>query len=232
MALAKYGGGVIQLSGSIAGNTFARNRSGNYVRARTKPVNPNSTRQAKVRAYIAQLVEHWAEELDDAERASWNTYADNVAMQNKLGETIHLSGFNHFIRSNTWSLDVGRPIIEPAPTNFTLADQDGTIAISASAASQLVEFTFNDGLAWCSEDGAMLTILEGAPQNGHRTFFAGPYRGRSAKVGASGAPLTSPLDYAAIHVLAEGHKIWVQFRIRRADGRLSQPFTANCIVGA
>ncbi|GAI58374.1 unnamed protein product, partial [marine sediment metagenome] len=39
MALVKYGGGITQMSGSIAGNTFARNRYGNYVRSRTKPIN-------------------------------------------------------------------------------------------------------------------------------------------------------------------------------------------------
>ncbi|GAH13494.1 unnamed protein product, partial [marine sediment metagenome] len=50
MSLVKYGGGIVQMSGSIAGNTFARNRYGNYVRARTKPINPNSDRQVVVRA--------------------------------------------------------------------------------------------------------------------------------------------------------------------------------------
>ncbi|GAH50296.1 unnamed protein product, partial [marine sediment metagenome] len=48
MALVKLGGGIVQISGSIAGNTFARNRFGNYMRSRTKPVNPNSTRQTDI----------------------------------------------------------------------------------------------------------------------------------------------------------------------------------------
>lgn len=231
-ALVRYGGGVVQMSGSIGGTTFARNRFGNYARGRTKPINPQSARQVKVRAIIAYLVEHWSETLTDAERASWNTYADNVAMTNKLGETIHLSGFNHFIRSNTWGIELGRAVVEPAPVIFTVADQDPNLTIAASAGTQIVTATFDDGLDWCSEDEGMLTYLEGAPQNGHRTFFNGPWRGRSGKIGNSGAPITSPQEFAAIHVLAEGHRLWSQFRIRREDGRLSQPFAVQCVVGA
>lgn len=232
MALVKFGGGVIQMSGSIAGNTYARNRYGNYVRAKTKPVNPSSTRQQKVRSYIAELVERWYSILTVPQREAWKNYADAVAMKNKLGEVIKLSGFNHYIRSNTWRLDLGQVIVDDGPVVLTIPDQDGTIAVSLSAATQDVTVTFNDGLEWCSEDNAGIMILQGRPQNVTRNFFAGPYRGRSAKMGAVGVPIVSPQDYASIWVVAEGQKFWVKFRILRADGRLSQPFTANCIAAA
>jgi len=232
MALVKYGGGIIQMSGSIAGNTFARNRYGNYVRAKTKPVNPSSTRQQKARSYVAELVERWYSILDNAQREAWKNYADAVAMKNKLGETVKLSGFNHYIRSNTWQLDLDRTPTDDGPVIQTLPDQDGSITISLSEATQDVTLNFNDQLEWCSEDNALLVILQGRPQNVTRNFFAGPYRGRSAKAGAAGVPIVSPQDYASIWVVAEGQKFWVKFRIRRADGRLSQPFTASCTAGA
>lgn len=232
MALVKYGGGIIQMSGSIAGNTFARNRYGNYVRAKTKPVNPSTTRQQAVRSFIAELTERWYSTLTIPQREAWKNYADGVAMKNKLGETIKLAGFNHFIRSNTWRLDLGQTIVDDGPVDFTLPDQDGTISIALSAATQLVTVTFNDGLDWCSEDDAGIMILQGRPQNPTRNFFKSPYRGRSAKMGSVAVPIVSPQDYASIWVVAEGHKFWVKFRILRADGRLSEPFTANCIAAA
>ncbi len=232
MALVKYGGGIIQMSGSIAGNTFARNRYGNYVRAKTKPVNPSSTRQQKVRSYIAELTERWYSTLTNAAREAWKNYADGVAMKNKLGETIKLSGFNHFMRSNTWRLDLGQAVVDAGPVDLTLPDQDGTIAIALSEATQQVTVSFNDGLDWCSEDNAGILILQGRPQNRTRNFFAGPYRGRSAKIGALAVPLTSPQDYASTWVVAEGQKFWVKFSIIRSDGVLPQPFTANCIAAA
>ena len=101
MALVKYGGGIVQASGSIAGTTHARNRFGNYVRARTKPVNPNSASQGAVRTALSYLAMIWASLLTAAERTSWNTYAAAVAIKNRLGETVYGTGFNHFIGWNS-----------------------------------------------------------------------------------------------------------------------------------
>lgn len=232
MALIRYGGGIVQMSGSIAGDTFARNRYGNYSRARTKPTNPNTALQQRARGAIALLVERWAETLSAANRAAWDLYAANVAMTNKLGETIHLSGFNHFVRSNSFLAQYGITIIDAGPVIFTLADQDPTISIAGSEATQRFTATFDDGMAWCSEDNAYLTALMGQPQNPQRSFFGGPWKGIRYLSGNSGAPLASPLELVPLHVISEGQRCWVQFRIYRADGRESQPFEAQCVVGA
>lgn len=232
MALVKYGGGIIQMSGSIAGNTYARNRYGNYARARTKPTNPNTSRQSAIRSFMANLTTRWAQTLTANQRTAWGLYGSNVNMLNRLGETVQLTGFNHYIRSNMWRLDLGQAIVDDGPVVFELPAQDGTIAITASEATQQVSVAFDDGLDWCSEDNAGIMILEGAPQNAQRNFFAGPYRGRSAKMGNAGAPIASPQDYVAIHAISEGQRFWVKFRILRADGRLSEPFTANTFCAA
>lgn len=231
-ALVKYGGGIIQMSGSIAGTTHARNRFGNYVRARTKPVNPKSSNQTKVRGIMSNLVERWNDTLSGAQRAAWNQYGANVSWLNALGETVHLTGFNHFIRGNSWMLRLDRPIIDDGPTTYALPSTDGTIAVASSEGSQEMTLTFDDTMDWCSETGAYLWILEGLPMLATRNFFGGPYRGRSAKAGNTGAPITSPDTYGAIHVITEGQKVWNQFRIGLADGRLSTPFTADHVVGA
>ena len=227
MASVKYGGGIIQMSGSIAGNTYARNRYGNYVRARTKPINPNTAKQVLVRSVMQNLTTRWAQTLTSTQRTAWNLYATNVAMTNRLGETIKLTGFNHYIRSNHWFDRMGRTLVDDGPTTFELPETDPTMSISISEATQQVTMTFDDGQAWCSEDDAMLVILQSLPQNPQRNFFAGPWTGRSAKVGASGVPVASPQTYASITVATELQRIWVKFRILRADGRLSQPFYAN-----
>lgn len=232
MALVKFGGGITQMSGSIAGNTFARNRSGNYVRARTKPVNPNSTRQSKIRAILAELVERWNETLDDTQRTAWATYAAAVAMKNKLGETIHLSGFNHYVRSNAGYLDAAAQYFDDAPTTLSLAQQDPAFAITATANDQLISVAFNTGLDWNSEPGAGLMMLDGRPQNNTRNFFAGPYRGIEWLGGIQPPGNTSPQTHTGIFTLVEGQRIWVQGRIIRADGRLSEPMTANCVIAA
>ncbi|TES91564.1 MAG: hypothetical protein E3J94_03660 [Desulfobacteraceae bacterium] len=232
MALIKYGGGIVQMSGSIAGTTHARNRYGNYARARTKPVNPKSTNQVLVRSIMAELTTRWSQTLSAAQRTAWNLYGSSVPMKNKLGEVIRLTGFNHYIRSNHWFSRMGRTLVDDGPIIFELPAMDPTMSCTGSEGTQLVTMTFDDTHAWCSEDDAMLVILQGDPQNPQRNFFNGPWRGRSAKVGDAGVPVTSPLDYASITVISELQRVWVKFRILRADGRLSEDFTANFFCAA
>jgi len=232
MALVKYGGGVVQMSGSIAGNTFARNRYGNYVRARTKPTNPSSVRQIKMRSILSTLTTRWSQTLSAAQRTAWQLYADSVAMVNKLGETVFLSGFNHFIRSNSPKGDLGFSYIDDGPTHFELPSTDGAFAMTVSEATQTFSFSFDDTADWCSEDNAGIYILQGLPQNAQRNFFKGPWRGRTGKMGSSLTPITSPQEFSAIIAVTEGQKVWLQARIMRADGRLSGKFFCNIAVSA
>jgi hypothetical protein len=231
MALVKYGGGIIQMSGSLAGNTHARNRYGNYMRARTKPINPKSARQTMVRSCIQFLTEYWSETLSALQRTSWNDYADAVAMKNKLGETVKLSGFNHFIRSNTLGQMAGIPMYEDGPTTFTLPDADPTLAITISEATQEISVAFNDAADWNIEVGGHLFIEQGKPQNPQINFFNGPWR-YVGQVPGDVVPLTSPQTKACVFAVAESQRVWCYARIQRADARLSTPFQANCFVGA
>jgi hypothetical protein len=230
--LVKYGGGVVQMSGSIAGDTHARNRSGNYIRARTKPINPNTALQQRARNAIAFLSDRWAQTLTVAQRTAWNLYADSVAMLNKLGETIHLSGYNHYIRSNSFLAQYGITIIDAGPTTFELPAKDPTLSIAASEATQQYTVTFDDTMAWASEDNAYMAFLCGQPQNAQRNFFDGPYKGIRFLSGNSVAPLASPLPIGALHVITEGQHLWIQARIYRADGRVSEIMREDCFCGA
>lgn len=232
MALIKFGGGVVQMAGSIAGTVFARNRYGNYARARTKPTNPNTARQQAVRGYLASLTTRWAQTLTAVQRTAWNLYASNVIMTNRLGESINLSGYNHYIRSNLWALDLAATPVDAGPTTFELPEKDGTLAVSISEATQLISLTFDDTAEWCDEDGAYLVILQGQPVNAQRNFFAGPFRGSVNVAGDSTTPPTSPQTVACVFQSTEGSKSWVQCRILRADGRLSEPFRASALVAA
>jgi len=232
MALVKYGGGIVQMSGSIAGNTHARNRYGNYVRARTKPINPNSARQQVVRGLMATLTSRWSQVLTAIQRTAWNLYGSNVAMKNKLGEAVYLTGFNHYLRSNIAIMDVGGTVVDAGPTTFELPEKDSTFAISISEAAQLVVMAFDDTADWCDEDGAFLSVYEGAPQNPQRNFFAGPYRGVHSLAGDSVTPPTTADSVACVHVCTELQRVWVRARIIRADGRVSEDFNANCFCAA
>jgi len=232
MALVKYGGGVIQMSGSIAGNTFARNRYGNYVRARTKPVNPNTDRQANVRAALSELTALWSQTLTAANRTAWGLYGSSVAMSNKLGETTYLSGFNHFIRSNLMRNLIGLGVINAGPVVFELPAADPAFAITASEATQEISFVYDAGMDWADENGGWLLLHNGSPQNAQINFFDGPWRYCSVVEGVNGAPPASPKVATSTFAIAELQHIWAYARIIRADGRLSDMFRTDCFVGA
>lgn len=231
-ALVKMGGGIVGMSGSIAGNTFARNRSGNYVRARTKPVNPNSAQQGLVRTALSYLTELWASGLTPAERISWATYAAAIAMKNRLGETIYLTGFNHFIRSNEEFYRHHGAATKPAPTVLALPEKDIAFVVTGSVATQLLSVAFTTGSDWVIEAGAEMMVYMGQPRQKTRNFFNGPWKYAGSLLGIASPPLTNPTTIAAPMTLVLGQLVTCYARIRRADGRLSEPFTSTFTVAA
>jgi len=232
MALVKYGGGIIQMSGSLAGNTLARNRYGNYIRARTKPTNPNTGLQQTIRNGLAQLTARWSQTLTAAQRTAWNLYASSVSMKNRLGESTYLTGFNHYLRSNIVRLRVAAPLVDAGPVIFELPAKDPTFAVSASEGTQQITFTYDAAMDWADEDDAYILFEQGQPQNAQRNFFAGPWRHCAQVEGANGAPPASPKIAAVVFAVAEGQRQWAYGRISRADGRISEVFRADtfCIA--
>jgi len=227
MALIKYGGGIVQISGSIAGTTHARNRYGNYVRARTKPINPKTAQQTNVREAIALLSDRWAQTVTADQRTAWNLYASSVAMKNKLGETVFLSGYNHYIRSNAIIASRGPWIVDDGPVIFELPEQDPTFAISASEATQNITLTFDDTMDWANEDPGWLLMFQGSPQNPQRNFFNGPWRFLSQLVGIEGGGVVQPHVAPAVFAISEGQRLWCYARIMRKDGRMSEVMRAD-----
>ena len=232
MALIKFGGGVIQMSGSIAGNTYARNRYGNYCRARTKPTNPNTAMQVAVRSSLSFLTTYWAQTLTAVQRTAWNLYAANVNMTNRLGETIKLTGFNHFIRSNAILKRSARSIVAPGPIIFELPEADGTFACSGTQTDSRGTFVYDDTAAWANEDNGWIHIFMGQPQNPQRNFFAGPWKLWVAAAGSAGSPPSSPGTGTTPFAMSLGQRVWAYARITRADGRTSVPFYSNFVVTA
>ena len=231
MALVKYGGGIIQASGSIAGNVFARNRAGNYMRARTKPVNPNSSRQTAARIAIAFLAEQWRDSpMTDAKRAAWETYAAAINWQNALGEVIKLTGFQHFMRSNARLIRCSLPIVTDGPTVLSLPGADTDFAVAFNATTQKITVTYDDTAEWADEDGGALQVHMGRPQNPTRNFFGGPYRFADSIDGDSVSPPTSTVDIDPSFLIVAGQKVWARASLIRLDGRCSDFFSASPVV--
>ncbi len=227
MALVMYGGGVLAMSGSIGGNTFARNRGGNYVRARTKPVNPRSFRQSAARAVIMFLAEQWREDpMNDDKRQAWGTYAAGVNWKNKLSADIKLTGFNMFIRSNAALLRAGGTLVTNGPPDIGLPPGDPDFAVAFDATAQKISVAFNDAFTWALETGAYLSVEMGMPQNATRNFFDGPWRWAAGIPGVDTTGVSTPQLIDPPFTLTPGQKVWCRSRIIRKDARASTQFEA------
>ena len=221
-----------QRSGSIGGTVWSRNRSGVYIRNRSVPVNPNTDKQVAIRNIVRALAIAWDQTLTQPQRDAWNLYAANVDWINSLGQTVNLTGLNHYIRSNTPRLDIGLARVDDGPVIFNLATAELGMSCAASEATQQYTLTWDDTAAWASEDGAAEITQQGAPQNGGIGFFGGPWRRNGFIPGNSGAPPTSPTVLTAQFPFAQGQRLWIRSRITRADGRLSEFAQVNFLAGA
>jgi len=232
MALVQYGGGVLDARGSIGGQVHSRNRFGNYIRARTTPVNPQSTRQNKVRASIASLAQDWSNTLTAAQRAEWEVYADAITRVNKLGAQIKLTGFNHFIRSNSVRLQSDDTVIVSGPSILTLPPEDPAMVGTVDEASQLISVAFDDTFDWVDQDEGRMFVFMSEPKAVGTNFIGGPFRLAGTIEGDSTTPPTTPTTIAVPFPVAETQEVVVRARIGEEDGRLSDPFRSQSSVTA
>jgi hypothetical protein len=214
---------VTQVSGSIGGTTFAHNRGGMYQRARSIPTDPNSPLQQTVRSIFGSLAILWQTTLSSAQRDAWDTYGANVPVLDAFGDQIFLTGFNHYIRSNTPRVQAATARVDDGPTAFNLG-QFTNPAFSYDSTASEVDTTFTDTDAWANEDDAHAILYASRQQSDTINFFKGPYRLMSTINGDAITPPTSPAADAAPFPCAVGNRCFVRWQVSRADGRLSLPF--------
>jgi hypothetical protein len=230
MASIKLGSLASDIRGSIGGTVFSRNGGGAYAKQRTKGTNPNSSGQQVMRSIMATMFTMWSA-LTAAVRTNWATYAANVSMINRLGDSINVTGYNMYARTRAIMDRLGMNMVVAAPTVMTLAEQDSTVAVTPSVAGQTLSVAFDEDLPWALEVGGTLIAYQGLPQNPAVNSYKGPYRIMGSVAGSvEGA--SSPASLPVLYTIALGQKCPMQFRILRADGRLSEPFRTLPTVGA
>jgi hypothetical protein len=220
-----------QASGSVAGLTASHNKGGQYFRQRATPTNPNTPQQQVIRGLVNQLANRWVTTLLPAQRTAWNVYAANLNIADRLGDVIHLTGLNHYIRSNVPRLQAALTVVDDGPTIFTLGEYTNpTITFSAAAGDIEVDFTNTD--EWAGEDDSAMLVSGSRPQTPATNYFKGPYRFADKIPGDAGTPPTTPAIISSAFAFAAGQMVFAFVRVTRADGRLSAPFLYGELAGA
>lgn len=218
-------------SGSVGGFTASHNRFGSYIRNRTIPVNPNSVAQNQVRSILADLTEQWQNQLTPARRQAWSDYAANTPVTNRLGDSIRLTGLNHFVRSNSPRMQVGTLAKAlDGPETMGLPGTFFPSTIQATADDQNILIGWIGAAEWSSESGAAAIVSMGLPQKQTINFFNGPWKYYGIIKGDTVAPPESPevpTPTTSPYIFSTGQKIFLRVRVSRADGRLSNWFYAS-----
>ncbi len=207
------------LSGSLGGFVASHNRGGAYFRARTIPIDPNTPKQAAVRASVALLVSLWSSVITAAQRTAWGVYAANVPLIGPLGDSRPVSALNHFVRSNVPRSQGGLPLRFSPPTIFNLGDFAAPeYNIPGTITAEVFFDPFDD---WVEENLAGMLIWASRPQNASINYFKGPYQFAHTVPGSVGSPPISPSGFTLPFPCPLGDRCFFRTRVTRQDARLS-----------
>lgn len=140
MAIFTPGSIVGQISGRVAGSVYSHNAGGTYIRNGTIPTTSTSTDALAAKSRLTTISQYW-QTISDANRASWQNFAANVPVTNRLGKSIFLNGHQMFVRLSTRILAAGGAVVETAPIN---APPDGltSLTLAADTGAGNVDLTF------------------------------------------------------------------------------------------
>jgi len=196
-----------QLSGSVGGVVAARNAGGAYLRNRTVPVNPNSLRQQAARAAFSQFTIGWRN-LTQAQRGGWIAYAVETPVLNRLGESIHISGHSHYVRTNSFRAAAGVFAVADAPITPGLSSLGTFTSIAVLAGGTATVVLAGATAAF----GGIIQI--GPPVSAGVSFFKGPFS-------LAGTPVYSATGFSAATLNAAGFRYGPMVEDQRRFARLA-----------
>lgn len=213
-------------SGSVAGQTFSRNRNGQYVRNRRAPVQPRTAAQLNVRSRQSTNAASWRA-LTGTQQEGWTSLGLGMTRTDSLGSTYKLTGFQAYCSVNNILAQAGDTLLGDAPAQVTptgLASMTLTIAHGTPAFS--VAYT-----ATPLATGTRL-IIRASPQRSAGRTFEGDYRVILVTAAAAASPANILTAYEAkFGVPQAGRKIFVSASTT-ISGFESIPFAAAAIVAA
>jgi hypothetical protein len=120
MARVKFGSLLTEISGSIGGSTFQRNKYGNTLRNKPNPIKSQSPSQLSVRQLMKQAHDAWTA-LTDAERKQWQQYTTFSNPKIRHDHNVVMSGHSLYLKYQVLRLLAGLEILDslvyiPMPT--------------------------------------------------------------------------------------------------------------------
>ena len=209
-----------EMSGSIAGNTYSRNKGGLYVKRAAHPTNPNSELQQAARATLQSISAGWAS-LTDAQRDNWNQYAAANPRINRLGESFLATGHQWYVALNARLADVQLPGVKSAPVRNTVP------TLSAATVTSLVD-PDTVAVTWSGAGILPADVLSVWLTPQHSAGSSPNFR-QARSWGASEPAMTSPTNITGKRLLTEGNTYTAYVMVVTAEGLASVPIKATLV---
>lgn len=199
------------LSGSIAGSTFSHNKGGQYVRQRTIPTNPTTTKQSAVRNIIAIVSSSWFG-LTANQRTEWEQWAALYPVVDSLGQSVQLTGHQAFVGLNTRLQLAGVAIVPTCPVGAGPVDLTTATVVATAPGSVVVTYTPTPLPA-----GVRLVAWGTLPAK----VSVNPNRRQARLLGISAAAAVSPQTVASPYVAIAGQASNFWLAVQNAAGQIS-----------
>lgn len=208
----KYKGELIgSLSGSQDGITGSHNKGGYYLRKKSTPTNPNSSRQQTTRSVFGMYAGAWTTTLTQAQRDLWNAYAQTHTIKDALGQDIYINGISWYIMFNTRLSDAGDPAITVPPPG---AAPGGFFSLSVDiSAINTADVTFTPALGAADR----VQLWQTLPGTTGQT----PNFKQARLVGYSPAAQASPWAATMPFGCASGEQVTFYGAVMNDDGQIS-----------
>ena len=232
MAVVKFTAFVSEIRNKVNGSVFSKNRSGNYIRTKVTPVNPQSTAQQLQRGLLTSQSQAWRN-LTQAQRDGWAAYANATPYTDIFGDVKFLSGSSMFTKTNLNLLKVGAATLTDAPNPVSLP----LIGISAIVATVSTGTGTNVLTITTTADGddtdVSLAVYATPPVSAGKSFVKNLYKQINVATAAA-ATKTLTTSYSAIYgSMSVGSKVFVRVQaVSDITGQVGQPVDIMVIVSA
>jgi hypothetical protein len=232
MASIKFSALVSEMRGKLNGSVFSKNRSGNYLRNKVTPVNPQSTDQQAVRSLLSSVSQSWRQ-LTQAQRDAWINASANFPYTDIYGDSKILSGQAFYNKLNLNLLKISAAMITNPPSSSDLPSLSGVaLTVTKSTGTSAVTVTAD----WTASDepaNAEVLISATPPVGAGISFVKNKFRDISVQAIGAGPANISAAYTGKFGTVEVGQKVFILLQVvDNETGLVSQPYQAYVIVTA
>ena len=165
----KFGALVTDGRGKLGGHVASKNRSGNYLRTKVTPTNPQTFDQQATRAVLGTLSSGWSGLTAD-QRSSFDAAVADWSSTNIFGDIKNPTGKNLYVSLNKYLLESGQAQISVAPSKTEMPYFGVTASLWDISLAEAGISSVN------SPGGFFVNISATAPQSAGTGFYKGKYR--------------------------------------------------------